>query len=136
MRRVSNVYDLRRWRPAAAHLETPMSEFAFLFRGRNRQTPPDQQQATIQKWGAWFKALNERGVITNPGQPLAAGGRIVEGQGKAVNDGPFAEIKDLVNGFIIVEAADLDAAAEIARGCPILDDDGSVEVRPVLVFNP
>ncbi len=113
-----------------------MSEFAFLFRGRNRQTPPEQQQKTMQKWGAWFKELNERGVITNPGQPLQGGGAIVEGPNKVVNDGPFAEIKDLVNGFIVVEAADLAAATEIAKGCPILDDDGSVEVRPVLQFNP
>jgi hypothetical protein len=113
-----------------------MSEFAFLFRGRNREGPPEAQQKIMQKWGAWMQDLNARGVITNPGQPLAGGGKVIEGRSKLVNDGPFAEIKDLVNGFIVIEAADLDAAAEIAKGCPVLDDDGSVEVRPVRQFNP
>ena len=113
-----------------------MSEFAFLFRGRNRQIPAEQHRKTMQRWSAWMKELNESGVITNPGQPLDDGGKIIEGRAKVVNDGPFAEIKDVVNGFIVVEVPNLDAAIEVAMACPIFEDGGSVEVRPVRRFRP
>jgi hypothetical protein len=42
------------------------------------------------------------------------------------------EVKDLVAGFIVVEARDLEQAVELARGCPMLAGDGSVEIRPVM----
>ena len=59
------------------------------------------------------------------------GGRLVSGKQKAVSDGPFAEVKDLVNGYIVIEARDLDHAVVLAKGCPIFDDGGAVEVRPI-----
>jgi hypothetical protein len=49
-----------------------------------------------------------------------------------VTDGPFAEAKDLVGGFTLVVADDLAHAAKLAAGCPILEVDGCVEVRPVM----
>ena len=52
----------------------------------------------------------------------------------ARGDGPYAEAKDLVGGYAIIEARDLEAAVEIARGCPIYERDGVVEVRPVRVL--
>jgi len=52
-----------------------------------------------------------------------------------ITDGPFAEVKDLVAGFMIVEARDISQAAELAKGCPILEGDGAVEVRPVMAMN-
>jgi hypothetical protein len=111
-----------------------MSEFAFLFHGSNQAAPADVQRAGLQKWTAWMKDLGERGLITNPGQPLEPSGKMVSGVAKAVTDGPFAEAKDVISGFIVIEAADAAEAAEIAKGCPILDGGGSVEVRPVRIF--
>jgi hypothetical protein len=58
-------------------------------------------------------------------------GRTIRGKSKVVTDGPYAELKDLVTGNLAIEAASLDAAAELALGCPIFKYDGSVEVRPV-----
>lgn len=46
-------------------------------------------------------------------------------------DGPFAEAKDLIGGFTLIEARDLDHAVELAKGCPIFEFDGGVEVRPI-----
>ena len=46
-------------------------------------------------------------------------------------DGPFAEAKDIVLGFLVVEARDLGEATELASGCPMLEGDGTVEIRPV-----
>ena len=48
-----------------------------------------------------------------------------------MTDGPYIEAKDLVLGFIIVQARDLAQATELAHGCPMLEGDGSVEIRPV-----
>jgi hypothetical protein len=56
--------------------------------------------------------------------------RIANGK-KTVHDGPFAETKEQLGGFYLVEAKDLDAAIDIAKKIPI-HRDGSVEVRPVM----
>ena len=50
-----------------------------------------------------------------------------------MTDGPFAEAKDVVGGYTLIEARDLDQAAELSKGCPIFEvDGGAVEVRPVM----
>jgi hypothetical protein len=108
-----------------------MSEFTYLFRGRETSASPEQMQKTMEKWLAWFKDLGAQGYLKDPGHPLEHAGKVVSGRQKVVNDGPFAEAKDVVGGYIIVEAKDLAHAAEISKGCPILEVGGSVEVRPV-----
>jgi hypothetical protein len=50
---------------------------------------------------------------------------------KIVNDGPYAEARDVVNGCMLIEAMDLPQAVELSKGCPILEAGGSVEVRPI-----
>jgi len=112
-----------------------MTEFTFLFRGRDRTASPEQMQKTMAKWVAWFKELQTTGHLKDPGHPLEDGGKVVRGKQKIVNDGPYAEAKDLVGGYIVVEAKDLTHAVEISKGCPILDVGGSVEVRPIERFN-
>lgn len=113
-----------------------MAEFAFLFRGRTWPDSVEQQQKTLEKWGAWMADLGQRGLMANPGIPLEDEARHVSGAGKTVHDGPFAEIKDLVNGFIIVSVADIDEACEVAKNCPIFEQGGGVEVRPVASMTP
>lgn len=109
-----------------------MSEYIFLYRGPGGDSAsPEQMQQIMQKWLGWFKDLGEKGHIKNPGQPLQTGGKVVRGTAKQVHDGPFAEAKDVVNGYTLIEANDIDQAAELAKGCPILERDGSVEVRPI-----
>lgn len=51
-----------------------------------------------------------------------------------VTDGPYMESKEMVGGFFVVRAESLEAAIEIAKGCPDLELGGSVEVRDVVVF--
>ncbi len=113
-----------------------MSQFLYLYRG-GRTTPPSPEQAQqiMQKWMTWMKGLAEKGKLKDQGQPLEPRGKVVKGKSKAVTDGPFAEAKDLVGGFTVVEARDIDEAVELSKGCPIFDDDGSVEVRPIMIMN-
>jgi hypothetical protein len=113
-----------------------MSEFTFLFRNSDPSArSPEQMQKSMQKWLAWFKELGEKGHIKDPGRPLEDAGRVVKGKQKTVHDGPYAEAKDIVNGYILIEAEDLPHAVEISKGCPILEVGGSVEVRPIRILN-
>lgn len=108
-----------------------MTEFVFLYRGGERPTSPEQAQQSLQKWTAWFKSMAEKGHVVDRGQPLEPTGKTV-GAGKVVTDGPFAEAKDVVGGYSLVKAANVAEAAELAKGCPILERGGRVEVRPVM----
>ena len=112
-----------------------MGEFTLLFRGRDRSASPDQMQKTMQKWVAWLKELNENGHIKYPGHPLNDAGKVVSSKHKAVHDGPFAEAKDVVCGFMLIDARDIIHAVELSKGCPLLEVGGSVEVRPVEKLN-
>jgi hypothetical protein len=108
-----------------------MSEFTFLFRGRESFASPEQGQKHVEKWQTWFKEMGANGHLKDPGHPLESAGKVVRGKQKHVTDGPFAEAKDVVAGYIIVETENLDEAVALSKGCPILEVGGSVEVRPV-----
>jgi hypothetical protein len=82
-----------------------------------------------------MKELGEKGHLKNPGNPLEPTGKVVKGNQKTVTDGPYAETKDIVGGYIVVEARDIGHAVEISKGCPIFEAGGSVEVRPVMKFS-
>jgi hypothetical protein len=112
-----------------------MSEFVYLYRGGERGRSPEIAQQMMQKWMAWFKELNEKGHIKDRGQPLERAGKLVKGKQKTVTDGPFAEAKDVVGGYTLIEARDLEQAVELSKGCPIFEAEGAVEVRPVMKLN-
>lgn len=57
---------------------------------------------------------------------------MVKGKQKTVTDGPFAETKEIVGGYTVIEARDLEEAVELSKGCPIFDGEGAVEIRPVM----
>jgi hypothetical protein len=117
-----------------------MSDFIFLFRSGNAEAEralgtKERAQKSLDVWLSWIRELENQGQLKNPGQPLSRTGKVVRGSDDAsasiVTDGPFAEAKDIVLGFIVIQARDLTQAAELARGCPIVAGGGSVEVRPV-----
>ena len=115
-----------------------MSEFVYLFRAsdadrREAMGTPERAQQSLQAWLAWVRELEAKGHLKNPGQPLEPTGRVVSGKKKVVTDGPHAEAKDVVLGFMIIEARDLAQAVELSTACPMLDGGGSVEIRPVEV---
>ena len=109
-----------------------MSEYVFLYRGGERgNESPAQMQARMQRWMTWLTELGASGNIKDRGQPLDGEGKTVKGKTKTVTDGPYAE-KDLVIGYTLVTAKDLAHAVELSLGCPIFDQGGLVEVRPVM----
>ena len=114
-----------------------MSQYVYLYRGGERdfEQSPQRMQQMMQKWMTWLKELGEQGHLKDQGQPLERAGKIVKGKQKSVTDGPFAEAKDVIGGFSIVEARDLDQAVQLSKGCPIFEVEGAVEVRPVMTMN-
>jgi len=109
-----------------------MAEFLYLYRGGQRGTTPQESEQIMQKWMNWFKELGASGNLKDGGQPLEPEGKIVKGKAEPITDGPYAEVKDLVGGYTLIEADNLARAAELAKGCPILERQGFVEVRPIM----
>jgi hypothetical protein len=94
---------------------------------------PEQLQAEFPAWGAYTQALQDAGVMV-AGAPLEATDtattvRVRNGD-TVVTDGPFAETKEALGGYYLIEAADLDQALAVAKLCPA--KFGGVEVRPVM----
>jgi hypothetical protein len=113
-----------------------MAKFLFVYRSGkdNRATmSPEEMQQILQKWNTWITEGLRKGWMLDPGDALKREGRVVNAK-KVVTDGPFVEAKEIVGGFSIVQAATLDAAAELAHGCPGLLRGGTVEVRPLEGF--
>ena len=112
------------------------STFIYLFRGGAAATlSPEAMQANMQRWASWVEGLAKEGR-TRGGDPLELTGKVVSANGKSITDGPYAEAKDVVGGYLLVIARDLAHAAELSRGCPIFEYGGTVEVRPTRPMTP
>jgi hypothetical protein len=96
---------------------------------------PEHAQKIAGDWMAWFRRLVEEGKAT-AGHPLALEGKVVSGKNRTVTDGPFAEAKEAVGGYFLLDVATFDEAVAIAQQCPGLPYGARVEVRPVLTQCP
>src|SRR2546422_10544120 len=108
-------------------------KYLLLFRGHDwhKGLSPEQMQKVADHWMAWFKRLTEQGKAI-AGNPLDPEGRIVSGKnGRVVADGPFAESKEAIGGYFLLQAKSLDEAVAIAKDCPGLAYGATGEVRPV-----
>jgi hypothetical protein len=116
--------------------DDPMAKFLFIYRrGRDvaDQMTPEEMQQNMQKWHTWIAEGLQKGWMLQRGDPLTQDGRVVNAK-NVVTDGPFVESKEIVGGYSVVQADTIDAAAELARGCPGLRYGGSVEIRPIADF--
>ncbi|HEU5080378.1 MAG TPA: YciI family protein [Opitutaceae bacterium] len=116
------------------------SPFLLLFRNAGPDAHAhlnEQERADLTKrWNDWYGRLEAEGKVST-GAPLALNGRVVTGRvGNVVTDGPYAEAKEIVGGFVILTVANLDEATEIARQVPGLAIDLTVEVRPIAAVSP
>ncbi len=105
----------------------------LIFRGTDWHNglSPEQMQQVAGQWMAWFNRLTEQGKAI-AGNPLEREGKIVSGKnGRVVADGPFAESKEAIGGYFLLQVKSLDEAVAIAKECPGLSYGAVVEVRPV-----
>jgi hypothetical protein len=105
------------------------SEYLLLFRNNAwyQDLAPEVIQESMNRFRAWADQLSKEGKLKSGG-PLETIGKTLTSK-NVVMDGPFAESKEAVAGFFVIEAASLETAVEIANGCPGLDVGQTVEVR-------
>jgi hypothetical protein len=127
----------RRNPPAQSPEVFAMPQYMLLIYGPADGGPsPEQMQAEMPKWFGYTQALQESGAL-HAGDALepidtATTVRVRDGE-TLISDGPFAETKELLGGYYIIDVPDLDAALAWAAKMPNIAY-GSVEVRPVMVF--
>jgi hypothetical protein len=110
-----------------------MKEFMLLFRQPNydySNVSPKEMQAISKRWKDWAGGIAAQGKLSSNGPRLAMEGKVLKAGG-VITDGPFVEIREMLGSFIIVKADSLDEATTLAHGCPALDANGSVEIRPL-----
>jgi hypothetical protein len=93
----------------------------------------DQARESGERWHAWEQALRAAGHSVT-GAQLEAGGRCVTGASKSVAQGSFSS-DHVMGGYFVVSASSLEEATDLAKGCPILQAGGTVEMRPVMVVD-
>src|SRR5678815_1601596 len=104
------------------------SEYMLLFRGTDwhKGLSPEEIQQVVNQMKAWFDRLTAEGKA-KAGKPLFHEGKIVsQKKGRSVVDGPFAESKEAIAGFFLLQVDSLDEAAEIAKEFPGLNYGASL----------
>lgn len=103
-----------------------MEKFIFAFHGGKMPDSPEEGARIMAKWGDWMQGLGQTladpGSILGPAHSVSASG--VSAQGGA----------DPLSGYMIVLAADQDAANTVAKGCPIIENEGRVSVAPLIAM--
>jgi len=103
-----------------------------------QEVSPEAMRASMEPWSALDREMIEAGahIAGEPLQPSATATtvKVGEDEERFVSDGPFAETKEQLGGFYLLECADLDEALEWAKKVPI-GAGGSVEVRAVMDFS-
>lgn len=108
-----------------------MTDFLFLMSGDDIQkSSPEEMQKRMERYMVWMKKMLAEGRYKG-GQPLEPRGTKVRRDKSVISDGPFLEPKEIIGGYIIVSAKDLNDATEIAKTCP-LSQHCEIEVRPLL----
>lgn len=115
-------------------MSTTAASYLLVFREttpeRYAEMSRDERQAALERWNAWCDALAAEGRLQG-GNTLAPEGRVVSAAGATRPlDGPFAETKELVAGFWMIQVRSREEAIEWARRIPFRE--GEVEIRQVL----
>lgn len=85
----------------------------------------------MARFTEWIGGLQAQGMLQST-NGLELAGKVLRGsRGSAMIDGPYAEAKEVIGGYVMISASSLEEAVEAARGCPGLDCHMAVEVRPV-----
>jgi len=108
-----------------------MKDYLLLFRGGDMSNlSEEEKQKHLLSWGNWMRGLSDKGQFLG-GEPLGKEARVIKGNKKIVTDGPYAESKEMIGGYLIIKAGDINEATEISKGCPIFETNGITEVREI-----
>jgi hypothetical protein len=110
-----------------------MKDFLFIYRADYINMPessPEEMQAMTKRWMNWIGGIAAQQKLVDRGNRLERSGTVVRNT-DLVTDGPYTEIKESIGGYTVIKAASLAEASEIAKGCPIFMQGGTVEVREI-----
>jgi hypothetical protein len=112
-----------------------MEEFILLFRldilTKEAQPSPEQLQVYMKAYHDWVGGIAAQNKFVG-GKGLSTEGKVLKFN-NVVTDGPYAEIKESIAGYIIIRAKDFDEAVALAKNCPMLGGEGNtVEVRKIV----
>lgn len=105
----------------------------LLFRGSeayNNNQPAEVLETLKSKMIGWVIDLSNKGQHVGS-EPLERNGRIIDGLKNVVEDGPFGQEPEIIGGCTIIQAGNIDGAVDIAKTCPILETNATIEVRPI-----
>jgi hypothetical protein len=101
-----------------------MPRYVFAYHGGKKPATPEEGEKVMAAWNKWYQDMGDK--VADPGYPVGMS-KTVSRSGVADNGGA-----NPLSGITVVNADTIDKAVEMAKGCPILADDGSVEVAEAL----
>lgn len=102
-----------------------MTSFIFAYHGGNKPESPEEGAKMMEKWNAWVEDLGDT-MVNSPGSPVGKS-KTVSSAGISDDGGP-----NPLSGFSIIKADSMDAALELAQGCPFLELGGTIEVAEMM----
>jgi hypothetical protein len=102
---------------------TEMANFLLAYKGGSMAETPEDQEAAMNAWMGWFGSLGS--AVVDGGNPFGASTAVLA-------DGSRGDAGAALTGYSVLQADSLDAAADLAKGCPILAAGGTVEVYEAL----
>jgi hypothetical protein len=108
-----------------------MKEYLLLLRGGKPASSKTEAEnkAEMNAWGAYMGKLGEKGQLAG-GLPLASGGMVVSAKG-SLSEPVNAAREGIVGGYLIVKTDSLQNAAELAKACPHIANEGNIEIREI-----
>jgi hypothetical protein len=108
-----------------------MKEYLLLLRaGRPQGTKTEaENKAELQAWGKYMEDLGKKGQLVG-GLPLVSGGMVVSANG-TLSEPVNATREGIVGGYLILKADSLQKAADLAKACPHIANEGNIEIREI-----
>ncbi|MEX0284985.1 MAG: hypothetical protein AB3N23_10270 [Paracoccaceae bacterium] len=101
-----------------------MPQFIFAYHGGGAPDTPEEGEKVMAAWMAWFGGMGDK--VVQPGNPVGMS-KTVSSSGVADDGGA-----NPLSGYSVVSAGSIEAACDMAAGCPIISDGGSVEVAELM----
>lgn len=100
---------------------------------RLQNLSPREMEELVKAHMDYATKLGETGQLLS-GDGLEEAGKLISGKDSIVKDGPYLEAKEIIGGYYLIEAPDLDTATEIAKACPCHHWGGTTEIRPIMDY--
>ncbi len=113
-----------------------MKEFMLIFRSTpvdDYNPSPEEMQGVVKQWQDWIGGIAAQGKFVSTTR-LGFEGKTLKPE-NVITDGPYAEVKEIIGGNLVLKADNIDQALELAKGCPVLNIGGHVEIRNLMEIN-